>query len=165
MKVLMIVNDTNFAWNLRREVLTAFVERGWKTVLLAQILNFKKEFEELGVDVIDLQIDRRGTNPFSDIKLLREYLRTIRREKPDIVFTNNTKPNIYAGVACQLLKTKYVANITGLGTAVEIPGKLQSFSIFLYKLGVKKACTLFFQNSENLGAIFINIPQNMVYNT
>lgn len=149
MKVLMIVNDTNFAWNLRREVLTAFVERGWKTVLLAQILNFKKEFEELGVDVIDLQIDRRGTNPFSDIKLLREYLRTIRREKPDIVFTNNTKPNIYAGVACQLLKTKYVANITGLGTAVEIPGKLQSFSIFLYKLGVKKACTLFFQNSEN----------------
>ncbi len=148
-KIIMIVNDTNFAWNLRREVLETFVERGWQTILLAQILDFKSDFEKLGVSLIDIHIDRRGTNPFSDICILNQYIRILKREKPDIVLTNNIKPNIYAGLACQRLKIKYIVNVTGLGTAVEIPNKLQRLSIFLYKLGIKRASTLFFQNSDN----------------
>lgn len=150
MKVLMIVNDTNFAWNLRREVLCAFVSKGYETCLVAQTLGFKSDFEELGVKIIDLSIDRRGTNPFSDLKLFNGYFKVLKKERPDLVFINNTKPNVYAGIACQLLKIRYIANVTGLGTAVELPGKLQRFSIFLYKLGVQKASTLFFQNKDNL---------------
>lgn len=149
MHIMMIVNDTNFAWNLRKEVLIEFVNKGWKTTLLAHVLGFKDELEKLGVNLIDLSIDRRGTNPLSDIKLLNGYIKILKSEKPDIVFTNNTKPNIYAGFACQLLGIKYIANITGLGTAVENPGILQLPSILLYKRGVKKACSLFFQNSDN----------------
>ena len=149
MKVLMIVNDTNFAWNLRREVLASFVEKGLQTCLLAKTLGFKTELETLGVKLIDLDIERRGTNPLSDLKLLNSYIRVLKKERPDIVFTNNIKPNVYAGLACQLLNIHYIANITGLGTAVEIPGKLQRLSIFLYRLGVRKADTLFFQNAEN----------------
>lgn len=162
MKVLMIVNDTNFAWNLRREVLFAFEEKGWETVLLAQKLSFVEEFEKHNIRVVDLTIDRRGTNPLSDIKLYKGYYRIIKDEHPDIVLINNTKPNIYAGTACQRLKITYMSNVTGLGTALEIPNKLQKLSIFLYKKGVKKADTLFFQNSEN--KVFFEkykmIPQN-----
>ena len=149
MKVLMIVNDTNFAWNLRKEVLFEFVRRGWETCLLAQTLQFGSDFESRGVHVIDLSIDRRGTNPLSDIKLFNGYYKILKRERPDVVLINNTKPNIYAGLACQMLKIKYLSNVTGLGTAVEIPGKLQKFSIMLYRNGVKKASTIFFQNQEN----------------
>ena len=150
MKVLMIVNDTNFAWNLRREILFSFVENGWDTSLIAQTLNYKSEFEKSGVKILDLNIHRRGTNPFEDFRLFLGYIRILKTEKPDLVFINNTKPNIYAGLACQLLNIKYISNVTGLGTAVEIPGKLQRLSIFLYKMGVKKATTLLFQNRENL---------------
>lgn len=149
MKVLMIVNDTNFAWNLRKEVLFAFVQKGWETCLVAQTLGFGSDFESRGVHVIDLSIDRRGTNPLSDIKLFNGYYKILKRERPDVVLINNTKPNIYAGLACQMLKIKYISNVTGLGTAVEIPGKLQNFSIMLYRNGVKKASTIFFQNQEN----------------
>lgn len=149
MKILMIVNDTAFAWNLRREVLSALVENGWETKLVAQDIGFRKELESLGIQVLDISIDRRGTNPLSDIKLLSQYIRVIRKESPDVVLTNNTKPNIYAGLACQRLRKTYLANITGLGTAVEIPGKLQWVSIRLYKTGVKRARTLFFQNEQN----------------
>lgn len=150
MKVLMIVNDTNFAWNLRREVLCGFVAKGWETVLLSHILDFRKDFEDLGVRLIDLPIDRRGTNPLKDMKLISGYHKILKSERPDVVLINNTKPNIYAGIACQRLKLKYMANVTGLGTAVENPGKLQRFSIFLYRKGVKKASTLFFQNKDNM---------------
>lgn len=149
MHILMITNDTNFAWNLRREILVAFIEKGHRVSLIAQVLEFKEEFESLGVHVINLNVDRRGTNPLSDIALLNGYYSILKSEKPDIVFTNNIKPNVYAGIACQLLKIPYIANITGLGTPVENPGKLQKLSILLYKTGVRKAKTIFFQNTEN----------------
>ena len=149
MNIMMIANDTNFAWNLRKEILEEFVNNGWETTLLAHVLDFRDEFEKLGVRLINVSIDRRGTNPLSDLKLFYEYIKILKRERPDIVFTNNTKPNIYAGMACQLLGIKYIANITGLGTAVENPGKLQIPSIILYRRGVRKANTLFFQNSDN----------------
>ena len=145
----MITNDTNFAWNLRREVLATFVEEGWATCLVAQVLGFKEEMENMGIELVDVKIDRRGKNPFSDIRLLKKYLKVLKKQNPDLVFTNNTKPNIYAGLACQICKIPYVANITGLGTAVETSGKLQWLSTKMYKCGVKKAETLFFQNQQN----------------
>ena len=149
MKIVMITNDTNFAWNLRREVLSEFVGLGHDVILVAGIMDFVKEFDEIGVRVINVDNDRRGTNPVTDIRLFRQYYRILKKEKPDIVFTNNIKPNVYAGMACQLQHIKYIANITGLGTPVENPGLLQRLSVFLYRLGIRKASTVFFQNKEN----------------
>jgi galacturonosyltransferase len=149
MKVLMIVNDTNFAWNLRRELLFSIREHGYDTTLLAHKLLFVDDFLSHGIKLIDQPIDRRGTNPFSDIKLFMSYYKILKKERPDIVLSNNTKPNIYAGIVCSLLKIKYMANVTGLGTSLGNPGKFQKLTIHLYKKGVKKANVLFFQNSEN----------------
>lgn len=145
----MITNDTNFAWNLRREVLFKFVQLGYDVALITGVMDFESDFNHAGVRVINVNNDRRGTNPVADLKLLRQYYRILKKEKPDIVFTNNIKPNVYAGIACQLLKTRYIANITGLGTPVENPGPLQRLSVFLYKFGIRNATTVFFQNEEN----------------
>lgn len=145
----MIANDTTFVWNLRREILAAFTNQGWETYLLAQIIEYQSEITSLGVQIFNINIDRRGTNPISDIKLFKQYKSVLNTLSPDVVFINNTKPNIYAGLACQKLNIRYISNITGLGTAVEIPGKLQWLSIRLYKCGVRKATTLFFQNQQN----------------
>lgn len=150
MRIMMIANDTNFAWNLRREILQAFILAGHRVVLVAQILDFRKNFEEIGIRIIDAHTERHGTNPIEDLKLFLFYKKIIRQESPDIVFTNNIKPNVYAGFACQVLKIPYIPNITGLGTPVENPGKLQRLTINLYKTGVKKAKTIFFQNQENI---------------
>ena len=144
MRILFTANDTNFAWNLRREVMIELVKTGYTVTLAANIKNFEREFRDAGIKLIDIRIDRRGTNPFSDILLFYRYITILRNIRPDIVFTNNIKPNIYAGLACQLLKIKYIPNITGLGTSVENPGPLQRLSVFLYRLGVRKATAVFF---------------------
>ena len=99
MKILMITNDTNFAWNLRREILEAFIARGYSVYLASEIMDFRREFKELGVRLIDVRNDRRGTNPINDARLLLRYFRIIKALKPDMVFTNNIKPNVYAGLA------------------------------------------------------------------
>ena len=49
-----------------------------------------------------------------------------------------------------MLGIQYIPNITGLGTPVENPGKLQFLATRLYKYGVAGADTIFFQNDENM---------------
>ena len=149
MKIVMITNDTNFAYNLRREILAMFVRKGHDAVLIAEILNFREEFEKLGVRLIDVKTGRHGTNPADDLKLFETYRKILKKEKPDVVFTNNIKPNVYGGLACKLGKIPYIPNITGLGTPVENPGPLQKLTTGLYKMGVSGARTIFFQNAEN----------------
>ena len=111
--------------------------------------NKTKDIQELGCRFIPISFDRRGINPLADIKLMLEFRKIIKREKPDVVLSYTIKPNLYGGMACQLCKIPQIANITGLGTAVENPGWLQNLTIFLYKLGLRKASTVFFQNKAN----------------
>lgn len=149
MHVLMAVNDTTFTYNLRKEILEQLIHDGHKVSIMCQVISYQKEFESMGVKVIDVKTDRRGTNPLSDLKLFFQYFRILRKERPDVVLSNNIKPNVYAGLACRLLRIKRIANITGLGTAVENPGLMQKLSVFLYRLGVKNAECILFQNAEN----------------
>ena len=73
----------------------------------------------------------------------------MKEHQPDIVFTYTIKPNVYGGMVCGWLGIPYVANITGLGTAVENAGLMQKVTLTLYKLGLRKAQMVFFQNAEN----------------
>lgn len=116
---------------------------------MCQVLQFKDELEQMGCGVIDIETARQGKNPFKDIVLFRKYYQALKRHKPDVMLGNNIKPNVYAGLACQMLKIKYIPNITGLGTPVENPGPLQALTTRLYKMGVAGANCIFFQNSEN----------------
>lgn len=149
MKVLMITNDTNFAHNLRREILEQFIKQGYEAVLVGELLNYQEEFKKMGVRLVDVKTGRHGTNPVDDLKLYASYRKILKKERPDIVFTNNIKPNVYGGFACKQLKIPYIPNVTGLGTPVENPGPLQKLTTWMYKTGVSGAKAIFFQNSEN----------------
>lgn len=149
MHIMMLANDTTFVYNLRREALQAFAQAGHQVTVVGQNLAFCEELAGMGFGVVDVQTGRRNTNPLQDLQLWRQYRRILRQYKPDLVFTNNIKPNVYGGLACKGCKIPYVANITGLGTAVENPGLLQKLTTRLYKWGVSGAQCVFFQNTEN----------------
>lgn len=148
--VLMITNDTTFAYNLRREILQQLMADGYRVTLVGEILAFREEFESMGVELVDVKTGRHGTSIVQDLKLFTRYFSILRKKKPDIVLTNNIKPNVYAGLSCRLIRIPYIPNITGLGTAVEYEGKLQKLTTMLYKIGVGGAGSVLFQNTENL---------------
>lgn len=148
--ILMITNDTNFAWNLRREVLQRFVTEGCRVTLVGEILNFREELEALGCELADIKTARHGTSILQDLKLFTHYFSILRSKKPDVVLTNNIKPNVYAGLSCRILGIPYIPNVTGLGTPVEHPGPMQNLTTMLYKIGVGGAKAVLFQNTENL---------------
>ena len=87
--------------------------------------------------------------------LLLAYRKLMKEIKPDIVLGYTIKPNIYGAIAAREKNIPFVANITGLGTAVENPGLSQKISIVLYKVAFKKIQRVFFQNTENQ-QFFIN---------
>ena len=124
MKVMLIANDTTFIYNLRREVLQGLINAGYEVGVVAQILEFRTELEQMGCHVIGLDTARHGTNPLKDLFLFGKYLRILKAEKPDVVLTNNIKPNVYAGLACKMRQIHYISNVTGLGTPVENPGPI-----------------------------------------
>ena len=148
-KVMLLVNDSTYAYNLRGEVIRQLADQGYEVVVVCALLLLQEELKALGCRLIGVETGRQGTNPVQDIKLFVQYLKILHREKPDTVLTYNIKPNVYGGMACRLLGIRYMPNITGLGTAVEIPGKLQMLTTRLYKWGVAGAECVFFQNSEN----------------
>lgn len=150
MKILILANSASGFYSFRKELLQELVNYKYKVFLSVPNDERTDDLRNLGAKIIDTPIDRRGTNPVSDLKLLLKYLKLIKTIQPSVVLTYTIKPNIYGGLACRLRKVKYLTNITGLGSALENKGKLQRISIALYKMAMKNVNTLFFQNKANM---------------
>ena len=152
-KILILANNSIGLYKFRKELIEELVKNN-KVFISLPGGEFIKELVDLGCEFIDTNISRRGTNPITDLKLMVRYKKILKKVKPDVVLTYTIKPNIYGGMMCRLFKIPYITNITGLGTAVDNGGLLRSITIFLYKLALKNASCVFFQNKEN--AQFMN---------
>lgn len=80
---------------------------------------------------------------------LKKYKKLIATILPIIIFSYTIKPNIYGAIAARAVHIPFVANITGLGTAVEKGGLSQKLTVMLYKFAFTNVQTVFFQNEQN----------------
>lgn len=149
LKVMILANDTTYTYNLRNEIIERLASDGHEVVVASQPLLLQEELKSLGCRLVNIETNRHGTNPLSDLGLLMKFRMVLSEERPDVALTYNIKPNAYGGIACRMTKTHYIPNITGLGTAVEYPGLMQKISTKLYKAGVAGADCIMFQNDEN----------------
>lgn len=151
-RLLILSNSYIGLYSFRKEVFQAFLDAGYRVFISCPIDEPEKAkwFDNIGCKIIDTPFNRKGTNPLKDLKLVFCYWRIIKAVKPLVVLSYTIKPNLYGGMACQLTGAPQIANITGLGSAVENPGWLQKLTIILYKLGLRKAKKVFFQNRTNM---------------
>jgi glycosyltransferase involved in cell wall biosynthesis len=148
MKILIIANSSG-GLVMFRGMLIEQISKNSEVIALTPKSIRWEELENLCSKVIEIKMNRRGLNPIEDYRLLREYSKVLRQEKPDLVITYTIKPNIYGGIACSLNRVPYAANVTGLGTAFERKGILSSVAGKLYKIGLKKAKVVFFENRSD----------------
>ena len=154
-KILILSNHHSYTYNFRKEVIKRLLEEGYVVHITLPYGEKVKLLEEMGCIYTESPLDRRGMNPVTDFKLIRSYYRLMRRIKPDVVLSYTIKPNIYGGLICRVLKIPFIANVTGLGTAVGNEGFLQKVLVALYKSAFNKAECIFFQNESNK-AFFID---------
>ena len=148
MKILILANYDVGLFCFRRELIEELLKNN-EVFISLPYGELIEPLKEMNCRFIDTPVDRRGINPAADIKLFSNYKRILKRIKPDLVITYKIKPNVYGGCVCRMLKIPYAANITGLGTAFQGKGLLRKLVTLMNKVGLKKAKTVFFENSEN----------------
>ena len=153
MKILILTNHSYMLYQFRKELIAKLLEEH-EVIISTPCVGHEDDLREMGCQVIDTFVDRRGINPITDMKLLKTYHSLIKQIHPDKVLTYSIKPNIYGGMVCQKLHIPYYCNVQGLGTAFQKKG-LASFVTALYKYAFKKVNTVFFENTGN-AQVFVN---------
>lgn len=150
MHVLLTGNTTFKLANFREGLIRRIVADGHRVTVVAPPDEYVAKIRALGCDFLPVQMDRNGTSPLAEARLLFSIFNVIRRSRPDVVFGYTIKNNIYGGIACQILGIPFVPNVTGLGPTFNATGILNRMVRTLYRVAFGKAHTVFFQNSSDL---------------
>ncbi len=147
--VLILVNHDVVIYNFRLELVERLLNDGYEVHVSSPLGEHTEELIASGVYFHEIDINRHGMNVLDELHILNEYKRLINMIDPVIVLTYTVKPNVYGGIAARAARVPFIANITGLGTAVHSGGVKEAVVLFLYKLGLRGAQKVFFQNEEN----------------
>ena len=147
--VLFLSNHFITLYAFRRELIERLVGLGHRVVLSMPADEQNAYFRELGCEIIETPMSRRGLNPLEDVSLLRRYRQLMREVKPDIIFSYTSKPDIYGSMASASLGLRQVCNITGRGNALAYDNALAAVVRSLYRLSVSRAYKVFFQNADD----------------
>ena len=148
MRILVADNHEDGMYKCRKELLEALVKYCEVHISVPEG-KYTNAMTDIGCIYEKLDIDRRGMNPLHELRLFHTYRRLIHTVAPDVVLTYSIKPNVYLGILCARRSIPYIANITGLGTAIENKGLYQKLILLLYRYGLRRAHMVFFQNKEN----------------
>lgn len=148
-RVLFLVNHDVVIYNFRLELVERLLRDGYEVHISSPYGERIDELRSMGAYFHDIDMERHGMNPINEVKLLLTYKRLMTKVKPDVVLGYTIKPNIYGAMAAGEKNIPFVANITGLGTAVEKPGVSQKITLVMYHIAFRKVRRVFFQNSEN----------------
>lgn len=148
--IALITNHDDDVYCFRKELIVGMRKAGFHVLISCPYGEKLEMMRNIRFKHDDVVIDRRGTNPVSDIRLLLHYRRMLCQYRPDVVLTYTSKPNVYASLAAASLGIPYINNVTGLGSVLGMGKGMQSFILLLFKLAFWKSGCVFFQNEENM---------------
>lgn len=149
-RILFLVNHDLVIYNFRKELVKELLDQGYDVYISSPYGEKIDILIDWGCKFIPIELERHGKNPIDELKLLKKYKKLIKEIKPLCVLTYTIKPNIFGAIASKKYNIPCLANITGLGTAVEKKSFLQLVTVSLYKYAFKNIHTVFFQNQENM---------------
>ena len=118
MKILILTNHSYMLYQFRKELILKLLE-DHEVIISTPFVGHEDDLKEMGCQMINTYVDRRGINPLTDMKLIKRYKEIIKEVKPDKVITYSIKPNIYGGMVCKKMNIPYYCNVQGLGTAFQ----------------------------------------------
>ncbi|MGL5903390.1 MAG: glycosyltransferase family 4 protein [Cetobacterium sp.] len=149
-KIVFVETVGHGLYNFRGGVIKKLCDDGYKVYIISPPFEKSKEMESWGCKYIPISIDRLGTNPIKDLKIILNLKKIYSKMKPDLIFHYSIKPNIYGGIAARLLKLKYIAVIPGAGRVFHIKNIKYKIIRILYQVGLKKAMRVLFLNNDDL---------------
>ena len=149
MKILFLANNDTTIYNQRIELVERLIKDGHEVHISSLNGDYVDKMVSMGCVYHEVFFERHGMNPLKEMGLVKQYSAILEAIKPDIIFGYTIKQNIYGSIAAGRKGISFVANITGLGPAVENGGIKQKIAIVLYKYAFRNIKKVFFQNEEN----------------
>ena len=134
----------------RKELIEALIAEGYEMLISCPDGPKFELMTDIPYIYDNPEIDRRGTNPFKDFRLMMHYWKLFKTHRPAVVLTYTAKPNVYASLAAHQLGIPVINNLTGLGSVVKEKGIKKSFIMWLFKLAYRKSACMMFQNETNM---------------
>lgn len=156
MKVLVLSSLAFSLINFRGRLLEEMRKAGHEVVAVApdDDPKVRTKLDHIGVRFRTVAMARTGMNVFSDLGTIRDYVKLIRKERPDAVVAYTQKPIIYGGIASRIAGvSRFYALMSGLGYLFSEAASERRFLkwVFckLYRSGLKGAKRVFVFNSDD----------------
>jgi N,N'-diacetylbacillosaminyl-diphospho-undecaprenol alpha-1,3-N-acetylgalactosaminyltransferase len=138
-------------FRFRLPIMKALVERGHEVVAASPGGPYAARLPSHGIAHESFEIDRRGLNLASELKVVFALRSLLRKVRPTLLHTFMHKPNIYGSLAARgLPDLKVVNSVTGLGSVYD--GSRATLSRVvngLYRVALRPSAAVVFQNDDN----------------
>ncbi len=157
MKVILLGALPESLINFRGELIRAMVANKHEVVAMASevVPGVVSRLETMGATFRAYPVNRTGLSVAGDYRTWKSLRATFEALKPDVILAYTIKPVIWGGFASRVLPdVRFYGLITGLGFALEgkgiARGTLALLVRNLYKISLKRAEKVIFQNPDNL---------------
>ncbi|WP_300474608.1 glycosyltransferase family 4 protein [uncultured Psychrobacter sp.] len=160
MKFLICANYLPHVLNFRGKLLQDIAALGYEIHVVAPDLKaYATDYNilsELGYSLHEVPMQRTGTNPIADTKMLMAMYSLLHEIQPDFMLSYTIKPVIYGTLAAWLAKVpnRFVL-ISGLGYTFQQVEETSKRTVFqklvhsMYQQALKKSSKVFFQNTDD----------------
>lgn len=159
-KLSIVVNVDSFFLSHRKDIAIAAQNKGYDVTIIAKDTGCRKQIEKLGLNFINLPINKTGMNLFQELKTFYFLFRLYKKESPDIVHHVGIKIMLWGGLAAKIAKINGVLNaVSGCGVFFaddHINSPITKILLKVFRFTHhRKNLKVIFQNSEDK-ALFIN---------
>ena len=148
--IALLTNNDDDVYCFRKELIEGLIADGYEILVSCPDGPKFELMRDIPFIYDNPDIDRRGTNPIADAKLMYHYWRLFCKHRPSVVLTYTAKPNVYASIAAHWMGIPVINNLTGLGSVVNESGPKKDFIMWLFKLAYQKSACMMFQNATNM---------------
>lgn len=116
MKFVFFANTDWYLYNFRLSTALELKSRGHEVVMLSPPGEFGTRFAAHGLRWVTLKMDRASLNPLREAMTLRELVRALKSERPDLLHSFTVKCAVYGALASRVAKVPAVVNaVAGMG--------------------------------------------------
>ena len=148
--IALLTNNDDDVYCFRKELIEGLISEGYDMLISCPNGPKFELMKDISFIYDNPEIDRRGTNPVADSKLMFHYWKLFRKHQPSVVLTYTAKPNVYASIVAHMLGIPVINNLTGLGSVVNETGLKKAFIMWLFKIAYRKSACMMFQNATNM---------------
>jgi len=150
---LTLLLVANQGWNLvnyRAGLIAALRRAGFRIVAAAPSEpDSERRLRELGCDFRPIPLAPKSLSPFDSLRTVFALAALARQEQPAAILTWTIKANLWGSLVGRLAGIPVIANVSGLGIAHSGKGWLRRVAEPLYRICLKAASTVFFQNESD----------------